>query len=144
MKRIAWLCILGVVGVAYAGNASAATVQILANGKLRAAFTPQTAPYSTGGPSARVSLFDRQDVKTADGQAVSGFEFVGWREGKGVRVKVFVLVPGKGEANAYIPGDRPERMARREFGSYLLGPTADVPVAKMKELGVAPMLLRLR
>jgi len=75
---------------------------------------------------------------------VSGFEFVGWREGKRTRVKVFVLLPGKGQANTYIPGDQPERMARREFSSHLLGPADDVAISKMKELGLAPMLLRQR
>jgi len=144
MKRVLGVCILGVASAAFGGAAFGATVEIFAGGKLRGAFTPRAEPYSTGGPSARVSLFDNQTVKTADGKAVSGFEFVGWREGKRTRVKVFVLLPGKGQANTYIPGDQPERMARREFSSHLLGPADDVAISKMKELGLAPMLLRQR
>jgi hypothetical protein len=87
---------------------------------------------------------EKRDVKAADGQVVTGFEFIGWPEGQGVRIQVFLLVPAQGEANSYLPEEKTERLARRYFISVLLVKGGEVVLAKMRELGVEPIRLRLR
>jgi hypothetical protein len=125
------------------GAASAGTVQVYAAGKLRGAFQPGSEPYGTDGPSVSVYL-ERRDVKTADGQVVTGLEFIGWREGEGVRVQVFLLVPAIGVPNTYLPDGKAERLARRYFSSVLLAKGDQLVLSKMQELGVEPMNVRLR
>ncbi len=125
------------------GVASAGTVHVYAGGKLRGAFTLRGGPNATEGPSVLVYL-EKRSVKTADGEEVVGFEFVGWQEGQGVRVQVSALVPAKGEANAFVPEGRSERLARRRFSSVLLAKGDEVILGKMQDLGLEPMKLRLR
>jgi hypothetical protein len=144
MKSVWRGCVLGIAGLVAVGSAHGATLQVYAGGKLRGAFTPGDAPHSTGGPSLSVYLLDQRDVKTADGKVVTGFAFTGWRERGGVRVQVFVLVPAEGSPNTYLPGGKEESLTRREFSRHLVGPTGEVAVTKMRELGVEPMVLRLR
>ena len=134
---------ISMAGLALVGVASADTVQVYAGGKLRGAFEPRGEPYAADGPSVSVYL-EKRDVKTADGQVLTGFEFIGWQEGQGGRVQVFLLVPAKGEANAYLPEGRAERLARRYFSSLLLAKGDEVLLGKMRELGLEPMKLRLR
>ena len=125
------------------GTAFSSTVQIYADGKMRGAFEPRGEPFAADGPSVAVYL-EKQDVKTADGQVVAGFEFTGWPEGQGVRVQVLLLVPAKGEANSFIPEGKSERLARRYFISVLLAQGDELVLTKMRELGAEPMKLRLR
>ncbi len=132
-----------IAGICLVGAASAGTVYIYADGKLRGAFEPRGEPYATDGPSVSVYL-EKRDVRTTDGQVVSGFEFIGWPEGQGVRVQVLILVPAKGEANSYVPEGKTERLARRYFISVLLAKGDEVVLAKMRELGLEPMKVRLR
>jgi hypothetical protein len=87
---------------------------------------------------------EKRDVKAADGRSLTGFEFVGWPEGQGVRVQVFLLVAAQGEASSYVPEGKTERVARRYFVSVLLAKGDEVAVTKMRELGVVPMKVRLR
>ena len=137
------LVAMSMVSSALAGVASAEAVQVYAEGKLRGAFEPRGEPYAADGPSVSVYL-EKREVKTADGQVLTGFEFIGWREGQGVRVQVFFLVPAKGEANAYLPEGKVERLARRHFSSVLLAKGDEVLLTKMRELGLEPMKVRLR
>jgi hypothetical protein len=137
------LVAVSMLSLALAGVALADTVQVYAGGKLRGAFEPRGEPYAADGPSVSVYL-EKRDVKTPDGQALTGFELIGWREGQGVRVQVFLLVPAKGEANAYLPEGKAERLARRHFSSMLLAKGDEVLLTKMRELGLEPMKLRLR
>ncbi len=130
-------------GAVFVGASSSGTVQIYADGKLRGAFEPRGEPYATDGPSVSVYL-EKRDVKAADGQVVTGFEFIGWPEGQGVRIQVFLLVPAQGEANSYLPEGKTERLARRYFISVLLAKGDEVVLGKMRELGVEPMRLRVR
>lgn len=129
--------------LSFLGAASPGTVQVYAGGKLRGAFEPRGAPYGTDGPSVSVYL-ERRDVKTADGQVVTGLEFIGWQEGEGVRVQVFLLVPAIGVPNTYLPDGKAERLARRYFSSVLLAKGDELALSKMQELGVEPMNVRLR
>lgn len=144
MKKLLAMWVLGVAGLTLVGNAQAASVQVYAEGKLRGAFTPRDAPYVDGGPSVSVYLLDNHDVRTRDGRAVTGFAFTGWRERKGVRVMVFLLIPAEGSPNTYLPGGKEEGLARREFSQHFVAPDGEVAVTKMRTLGVEPMVLRLR
>ena len=137
------LVAISTVSLSLLGAESAGTVQVFAGGKLRGAFEPRGAPYGNDGPSVSVYL-ERRDVKTADGQVVTGLEFIGWREGEGVRVQVFLLVPAIGVPNTYLPDGKAERLARRYFSSVLLATGDQLVLSKMQELGVEPMKLRLR
>jgi hypothetical protein len=137
------LVAISTLGLSLLGAASPGTVQVYAGGKLRGAFEPRGEPYGTDGPSVSVYL-ERRDVKTADGQVVTGLEFIGWREGEGVRVQVFLLVPAIGVPNTYLPDGKAERLARRYFSSVLLARGDQLVLSKMQELGVEPMNVRLR
>jgi hypothetical protein len=130
-------------GLVLVGVASGDTVQVHAGGKLRGAFEPRGKPNANDGPSVSVFL-EKRDVKTADGQVVTALEFTGWQEGEGVRVQVFLLVPGLGAANTYLPNGNVERLARRYFSSLLLAKGDEVVLARMRELGLEPMRVRLR
>jgi hypothetical protein len=143
MVTLGRIVVFLMAGLAFGGSTPSGTVQIYADGKLRGAFEPRGEPYATDGPSVSVYL-ERRDVKAADGQVVTGFEFIGWPEGRGVRIQVFLLVPARGEANSYLPEGKTERLARRYFISVLLAKGDEVVLAKMQELGVEPMKLRLR
>ena len=134
---------LSMAAVCLIGAGPPGTVQIYADGKLRGAFEARGEPYASDGPSVLVYL-DQQGVKTADGLAVAGFDFIGWPEGQGVRVQVLLLVPAKGEAESFIPEGKTERLARRYFISVLLAKGDEVVLSRMRELGVTPMKLRLR
>ena len=117
-------------------------IAIDAGGKERGTFVPRDVPYTQGGPSVGVYLFDRQNVRTADGQALTGFEFIGWTEGTATRIQVFALVPKDGVRNAYMPGGDSRNLVRRDFATYLLAPGESHPVAEMTVLGIEPMVLR--
>jgi hypothetical protein len=99
-------------------------------------------PYTQGGPSVSVYLFDNHSVRTADGQALTGFEFIGWTEGTATRVQVFALVPKEDAPNVYLPGGDPRNLMRRDFASYLLGPGQDRRIIEMGTVGVEPMVLQ--
>jgi hypothetical protein len=143
MKTLGRLLAISMAGLALVGAAAVGTVQVYAGGKLRGAFEPRGEPYATDGPSVSVYL-EKRNVKTSDGQAVTGFEFIGWQEGQGVRVQVFLLVPAKGAANTFLPDGKAELLARRYFSTVLLARGDEVVLAKMQELGVEPMKLRLQ
>lgn len=143
MGTLGWTVAFVMGGLVFVGPTSSGTVQIYADGTLRGAFEPRGEPYATDGPSVAVYL-EKRDVKAADGQLVAGFEFIGWPEGQGTRVQVFLLVPARGEANSYLPEGKTERLARRYFISVLLAKGDEVVLAKMRDLGVEPMRLRLR
>lgn len=117
-------------------------VTIDAAGKERGAFVPRDMPYTQGGPSVGVYLFDRQNVRTPDGQALTGFEFIGWTEGAATRVQVFALVPRDGVPNTYMPEGDPRNLVRRDFASYPLAPGQSQSIEEMRALGIEPMVLR--
>jgi hypothetical protein len=142
MRKLLLPGIVGIVSLLSIGSVSADMLEILANGKRRGGLGPRSEPYLSGGPSVAVYLMDQKTVKTTDGKAVTGFEFTAWREGQGIRVMVTLLIPRAGVANIYLPGGKPENLARREFSTHLVEKAAEVPVSKMQELGVAPMVLR--
>ncbi len=143
MGTLGRVAVIALAAAAVGAYASAETVQIYAGGKLRGAFEPRGQPYAADGPSVCVYL-QRQDVKTTDGRVVAGFQFIGWQEGQGVRVQVFILVPAKGEANAFVPEGKTEPVGRRQLSSVLLAKGDEVVLGKMQELGVEPMKVRLR
>ncbi len=143
MRTLGRVLAVPLAGLVVVGAGAVGTVQIYADGKLRGAFEPRGEPYATDGPSVSVYLEER-DVKTADGQVVTGLEFIGWQEGQGVRVQVFLLVPAKGAANTYLPKGKAEWLMRRYLSSVLLAKGDEVSLGKMQELGVGPMKLRLR
>ena len=143
MKTVGRIVAIFLVGAVVAGASAVGTVHVYAAGKLRGAFEPADKPYGTDGPSVSVYL-EKRDVKTADGQVVTGLEFIGWQEGHGVRVRVFLLVPAQGAANTYLPEGKAERLERRYFDSVLLAKGDQVALGKMQELGVEPMKLRLQ
>ena len=144
MRQIAAL----VVSIAWvlAGASTWAQTQtwivIEAGGNERGAFVPRSAPYTEGGPTVGVYLLDRQNVRTADGEALTGFEFCGWTEGTGIRVRVFALVPKEGEQNIYMPNGDAKNLQRRDFASYLVGPEESQSITEMTTLGIQPMVLR--
>jgi len=140
---VTWRAVLTLGGLALAASASAATVEIYANGERRAALTARPAPYTTNGPSVSVYLLDKKDAKTPDGRIVTGFRFIAWDEGDATRVVVFALVPRAGARNVYLPGGRDSNLARRDFSTHLIPTNGQVIVSQMKELGVAPMELRV-
>jgi hypothetical protein len=123
-------------------------VGIFTSGRLRGLLEPKTEPYFSDGASVSVfllgkqALSDNQDVKTADGKVVTGFKFIGWHEGQGTRVMAFVLIPREGVDNTYLPDGDAKNLMPREFSTHLVGPTGEVPVSKMRELGLEPMVLR--
>jgi hypothetical protein len=117
-------------------------ITITAAGTERGGFVPRDVPYTQGGPSVGVYLFDRQDVRMPDGQALTGFDFIGWREGAATRVQVFALLPKAGMPNTYLPGGDNRNLARRDFASYLVRPDGSQPIAEMSALGIPPMVLR--
>lgn len=123
-------------------------VGIFTSGGLRGLLEPKTEPYFSDGASVSVfllgkqALSDNQDVKTADGKVVTGFKFIGWHEGQGTRVMAFVLIPREGVDNTYLPDGDAKNLMPREFSTHLVGPTGEVPVSKMRELGLEPMVLR--
>ena len=143
MGTLGRLVAIAVAALALVPTASADTVQVLADGKVRGMFEPRGKPYASDGPSVSVYL-EKRDVKTADGRVVTGFQFSGWPEGGGVRVQVYLLVPGPGAANTYLPDGKAELLARRYFSSVLLAKGDEVVLDKMDELGVEPMKVRLR
>ncbi len=143
MGSLGRIAVIALAAVAVGAYASGDTVQVYAGGKLRGAFEPRGQPYAADAPSVSVYL-QRPDVKTTDGRVVTGFQFAGWPEGQGVRVQVFVLVPAKGEANAFVPEGGTEPVARRQLSSVLLAKGDEVVLGKMQELGVEPMKVRLR
>lgn len=117
-------------------------VVIEAGGQERGAFVPGSAPYTKHGPSVDVFLFDRKDVRTREGQALTGFEFIGWTEGAATRVQVFALVPKNGVPNTYLPKGDARNLQRRDFASYLVVAGQPQSIAEMTALGVPPMVLR--
>ncbi len=143
MRALGRAVAISVAALSLVGAGSTGTVQIYADGKLRGAFEPRGEPYASDGPSVLLYL-EKQDVKTADGQVVTGFEFIGWPAGQGIRVQVLLLVPAKGEADSFLPEGRAERLAHRYFTSVLLAKGDEVVLSKMQKLGVTPMKLRLR
>ncbi len=117
-------------------------VVIEAGGNERGAFVPRSAPYTEGGPTVGVYLFDRQNVRTSDGQALTGYEFLGWTEGTGIRVQVFALVPKEGVPSTYTPNGDAMNLQRRDFASYLVRPGQSQSITEMTALGIPPMALR--
>jgi hypothetical protein len=117
-------------------------ITITVAGMERGGFVPRDVPYTQRGPSVGVYLFDRQDVRMPDGQALTGFDFIGWREGAATRVQVFALVPKSGTPNTYLPGGDSRNLDRRDFASYLVRPDEAQPIAEMSTLGIPPMVLR--
>lgn len=142
MRRIFALVIAVACGLAATptGAQQHIWVVIEAGGHERGAFVSRSAPYTEGGPSVGVYLFDRKDVRTRDGQALTGFEFLGWTEGVGTRVQVFALVPKDGMPNTYLPD--PKNLRRRDFASYLVVAGQSQSIVEMTALGVPPMVLR--
>ena len=117
-------------------------IRIDADGKERGSFVPRTAPYTKDGPSVGVYLVDRQDVRTPDGRALTGFEFIGWTEGAATRVVVFALVAKDGVPNTYLPDGDAGNLTRGDFATYLLRPGDSRSITEMKALGIEPMVLR--
>jgi hypothetical protein len=117
-------------------------IVIEAGGKERGAFVPRTSPYTEGGPTVGVYLFDRQNVRTGDGDALTGFECLGWIEGTAIRVQVFALVPKTGQPNTYMPNGDAKNLQRRDFASYLVRPGQSRSITEMKALGIEPLVLR--
>jgi ABC-type phosphate/phosphonate transport system ATPase subunit len=101
---------------------------------------PQVSGKTLGGFG--VYLVDRQDIRMPDGQVLTGFDFIGWREDTGIRVQVFALVPKVGVANKYLPGGDSHNLTRRQFASYLVRPDESRAITEMKALGIEPMVLR--
>ena len=142
MRRRSGLCVVAIASLLFTESATGDTLEILANGKRRGGLTPRAEPYTSGGPSVAVYLVDQKNVRTADGEVVTGFEFTAWREGQGTRVLVRVLVPRSGAPNTYLPGGRPENLARRDFSTHFLAASDELSVTRMQELGVVPMVVR--
>jgi hypothetical protein len=142
MRKLLLPGVVGSMTLLSIGSVSAESLEILTNGQRRGGLTPRSEPYASGGPSVAVYLTDQKNVKTMDGQAVTGFEFTAWREGKGTRVMVAVLIPRSGAPNTYLPGGKRENLARSEFATHFLEEASELRVTKMQELGVAPMVLR--
>jgi hypothetical protein len=111
---VAVTCLILLLGAA---SQPAMRVEVYTGDQLRGTFEPRAKPYSCGGPFLAVYLGD-QTVKTADGKVVTGFGFVGWREGRGVRVQVFVMVPAEGQPtgrNGTETGSSPGRLIHRQW-----------------------------
>jgi hypothetical protein len=144
MYRIAALIvsIAGALGGASAWAQTQTWVVIEAGGKERGAFVPRSAPYTEGGPAVGVYLSDRQNLRTRDGEALTGFEFLGWTDGTGIRVQVFALVPRDGAPNTYMPNGDASNLQRRDFATYLVGPGQSQSITEMRALGIQPMVLR--
>ena len=117
-------------------------ITIATSGKERGAFVPRHQPYTQGGPAVSVYLFDQKDVRTPAGEALTGFDFIGWIEGNATRVQVFALVPNDGAPNTFMPGGDSRNLIRRDFASYLLEAGQSQPIIEMRTLGIEPMVIR--
>lgn len=95
-------------------------------------------------PAVGVYLVDRRDVRTSDGLVVTGFDFMGWTEGDGTRVQVFVLAPRKGAPNTYMPNGDPDLLERRDFASYRILSDQGIGIQEMRSPGIEPMILSSR
>ncbi len=144
MRQVTALVVLlaWVVAGVSTGAQTQTWVVIEAGGSERGAFVPRSAPSTEGGPSVGVYLFDRKDVRTRDGQALTGFEFLGWTEGAATRVQVFALVPKDGVPDTYLPMGDARNLQRRDCASYLVVTGQSQTIAEMTALGVPPMVLR--
>jgi hypothetical protein len=123
------------------GQTSQTWISISADGQERGAFAPRPAPYTNGGPSVSVALWEQQGVRGPDGLIITAFEFIGWREGDSTRVQVFALVPRKDAPNVYRPALEGDLLERRDFATYAVGPGQKVEIAEMKPLGAPAMTL---
>jgi hypothetical protein len=137
--RIAAAALL--LGTAVAAQTPTTWIAIRANGVERGAFAPRAAPYTQGGPSVSVYLFDRRDVRAPDGKIITGFEFIGWSEGENSRVQVFTLVPRDDAPNEYLANGNRELLSRRDLASYQIAQGQTVRIAEMTRLGIEPMVL---
>jgi len=117
-------------------------IVIEAGGAERGGFVPKNAPYTEGGPTVGVYLFDRQNVRMPDGLALTGFEFLGWAEGTATRVQVFALVPKESVPNTYMPNGDAKNLRRRDFASYLVASGQSQAITEMTNVGIQPMVLR--
>jgi hypothetical protein len=146
MRIALLLASLAVASVAIGLTAMAQEPQtwlvIEANGQERGGFVPKRAPYTQGGPTVGVYLFDQQNVRMQDGQALTGFEYLGWTEGTDTRVVVYALVPKEGAPNVYMPGGDAANLQRRDFATYAVASGQSQAVSEMRSLGIEPMVLR--
>ena len=140
-KFLLGLALLGSFAAPAFGQQPDTWITITANGIQRGGFIPRSAPYMQGAPAVSVYLIDPQDVRTADGLVVTGFEFIGWTESDATRVQVFLLVPRIGAPNTYLPGGGDQLLERRDFATYRILRDQGVAVTEMRELGIEPMIL---
>jgi hypothetical protein len=118
------------------------------SGKQRVSFQPRIKPFSQGmKPVGTVLLYDKQDVKDSQGQAVTGIAFYGWVDGGSVRLKVFTLVPAAGAENRYWarPGDETDKHVQaKELRSLILVLNKPVVLDFLSELGLKPYTITLK
>lgn len=124
------------------GAQSRSWVVATVSGQERAAFVPQGEPYLSGGPAVAVPVPAGQLVRLPSGEAVEGFEFIGWHEGDALRVVVRALIPlDPREPPPALP--KQDRVERRQVATLLLRPGTRVAVERMRQLGATPVELQV-
>ncbi len=123
------------------GAQSQSWVVATVSGQERVAFLPPREPYTSGGPAVSVPMLAGQMVRLPSGEAVEGFEFIGWHECDAIRIVVRALIPRELE-RALAARHDDDRLERRQVATLLLRPGATVAVERMRELGATPVELK--
>ena len=140
------LVIIG-IALAFATTTAAAQqnevvrVYVRATTGSTAALISSSAPYTEGGPVAKVYLPSGTDARTRDGGLIVGFDFTAWTAGDETRGQVFALVSSSSAAPDVDLRYRSELLQRREFASYRLRLGESVSITEMRSVGLEPMIV---
>ena len=115
-------------------------VNIMINGKAAGSFVP-AADQSRQGERGVCSQVTEAGAKTRDGLPIRAFEFTGWKEGDQYRVMVFAIVPSGGPVTP-IACSGGAGFKRVEFDNVRVKSAEEFTIAKMKDAGVAPWVIR--
>jgi len=145
MKKLTLIVILALVfgetGPGLAASFGKETwIVIKAGGKRKGAFVPDLRPYTEGGPAVTVPL-DKGDIRNRDGSIVTGFEFIGWKEGSTNRVLVRALILLEDAVNSDSSDGNEKNLRRQDFATFTVAKGKTVLVEEMKTLNIQPMVV---
>ena len=117
------------------------------HGELKGSFQTRPQPYRVGIQlPLQLALPNQKTLRSEDGLAVNGFGFYAWDESGVAHLRILLLVPKKGEENAYL-WDKSNfdagMLQAREFAYYKLSMDEMRPVEEMKRIGLEPMKVQL-
>lgn len=115
-------------------------VDVLINGKVAMGFAP-AADRSSRNTRGVCSQLSEAGGKTKDGLPIRAFDFSGWKEGDAYRVVVFAIVPTGGPVSQ-TPCSEGGGFKRAEFDSFRVKPGEELTIAKMKDAGLTPWVIR--